>query len=322
MYRPPDSAIWKGRVDSLDGESGARLHQVISYVNLTNVLAPRFSEQNHFALLGFCCDEGVKRNLGRPGAKEGPAAIRKAMRNFAVHFDTSHVRVYDAGDVICPGENMEAAQEMLGSKVYQLLKAGFKPIVLGGGHETALGHFLGVNQFVKEKEQHANIINVDAHFDLRKYDKRGNSGTPFLQISELLKSQNRPFNYLVLGINESSNTKALYNTADRLETKWISNVQLQQDKESCEKMIDDFISTNPHTYLSIDLDAIQEAFAPGVSAPGTLGLDPSMLVSLVKRITSSHTVLSMDIVELNPSFDIDNRTARLAAQIIYQVCAE
>src|SRR5690606_7356050 len=145
MYQLPDLSVWKGRVDP-GGHETPRWHQVIKPLDLREDLSPSPSGRQSFALLGFCCDEGVRRNLGRTGAREGPAAVRKALCNLAFHWDD--VLLYDAGDVICAGQKMEAAQAMLGGKVHQLLTAGYRPLVIGGGHEIAYGTFLGINPFV------------------------------------------------------------------------------------------------------------------------------------------------------------------------------
>ena len=86
------------------------------------------------------------------------------------------------------------------------------PIILGGGHETAYGHYLGVRNYIG-KEAKLGIINIDAHFDLRPYNEQPSSGTMFRQILE----QDENSSYLVLGIQRYGNTQALFDKADELE---------------------------------------------------------------------------------------------------------
>lgn len=313
MYQPPDMSRWTGRVDHPKGIDTQRWHTVMQPLDLTADLPPAPTTTS-YALLGFCCDEGVRRNLGRPGAREGPAAIRKALCNLAFHWD--NVLLFDAGDVICSGTKMEAAQAMLGGSVLQLLRAGYWPLVLGGGHEIAYGTFLGVHPFVQSEGHTLGIINIDAHFDLRQYESEGNSGTPFLQISEALQQQNAPFHYLVLGIEERANHAALFNTARELGVVW----KLRNDPiDVCLTAIDDFISRVDRVYLSLDLDVIGQAYAPGVSAPAAFGWTPREVLEVLHRVLASGKVVCVDIAEFNPTFDIDNHTARLAAGIIYEV---
>ncbi|MDS8610512.1 arginase family protein, partial [Streptococcus pneumoniae] len=79
-----------------------------------------------------------------------------------------------------------------------------QPIVLGGGHETAYGHYLGLKSSLQPDEQLA-VINLDAHFDLRPYDQTGpNSGTGFRQMADHAKEESKDFPYLILGIQEHS----------------------------------------------------------------------------------------------------------------------
>lgn len=320
MYQSPDLSVWKGRTDLLDGEDGWRWHHVVKPLDLFGLLPNLNGNGKQFALLGFCCDEGVRRNQGRIGAREGPHSIRKNLRNLSVHFDPREISLLDAGDVICTEEKMELAQDMLAKKVAQLLQAGYKPIVLGGGHEVAYGHFQGIHNYNKQKNARIGIINIDAHFDLRKYDRVGNSGTSFLQINELLKSSNQEFHYLALGIHEAANTAALFNSAKNLGAQWqTSSACTSSNLGSVFTLIEDFVSHVDCVYLSLDIDVINQAFAPGVSAPAPFGLQPEVVRQILKKIFDTETVISLDIAELNPSIDIDSRTAQLAAHLIYYI---
>src|SRR5690606_7336354 len=116
-------------------------HRWIKRLDLLDNLPPAVPDHRSFALLGFCSDEGVRRNLGRTGAREGPLATRRSLRNLCIHFDTASTALFDCGDVICSGEKLEEAQTMLRKKVHQLLAGGYRPLIMGGGHEVAFGHF-------------------------------------------------------------------------------------------------------------------------------------------------------------------------------------
>src|SRR5262245_18911227 len=98
----PDMSVWQGRVDSAEGPLALRWHQRVT--PLVDGAAPGV------ALVGFACDEGVRRNQGRPGAADGPQAIRRALAYFSWH---QPCPVLDAGDVTCRDEDLETAQEHL-----------------------------------------------------------------------------------------------------------------------------------------------------------------------------------------------------------------
>lgn len=317
MYKPTATGTWRGRIDAQDGEEGKRWHQGVKLLNLTERAEPADASQA-IALLGFCCDEGVRRNQGREGAVEGPAALRQAMGSFAWHLDDD-VALFDAGDVYCTNQNLEEAQKQLGKKVNTLLSNTYKTIVLGGGHETAYGHFLGIKQALPQGQQ-LGIINFDAHFDLRSYEKQSSSGTPFLQIADELTADGKDFNYLCLGIQQSGNTQKLFNTAESYGVNYVFAPAMQvYNYEQLREKLQQFTELVDVLYVSIDMDVFAAAYAPGVSAPAALGIHPEIVLILLQEIIASGKLLSLDIVELNPKLDIDNRTAKLGASLLYHV---
>lgn len=304
-------------MDAQDGVAGKRWHQGMQLLDLSDA-ASNVNATQAISFLGFCCDEGVQRNQGRIGAVAGPDALRKAMASFAWHLEPD-AALFDAGDIFCTNQHLEEAQKQLGNKVYRLQELGLKTILLGGGHETAYGHFLGIQKGLLP-EQKLGIINFDAHFDLRSYEKQSSSGTPFLQIAEDLKRAGQEFNYLVLGIQEQGNTQMLFQTAASLGATYVLAQDLQIRKlEALVAQLSDFISKVDVLYVSIDLDVFAAAFAPGVSAPAALGVQPEIVVILLQEIIESGKLRSLDVVELNPNFDIDQQTAKLGAALLYQV---
>ncbi len=294
---------------------GMRWHQVVQLIDLSRDVP---EGEGNFAFLGFSCDEGVRRNLGRVGASAGPSAIRLAMSALADHLP-EEVQLFGGGDVICSNHLLEEAQIRLGRKVELLQRKGYKTILLGGGHETAYGHFLGLQTQIGAEEQ-LGIINMDAHFDLRSYAPQPSSGSPFLQIAHALETAGKAFHYLCLGIQEYGNTRKLFQTAEEVGAQYVEAQDLQFGlTQRVKEKIQEFINRVDKVYLSIDLDVFAAAYAPGVSAPTALGLTPQAVLPLIKEIAHSGKLMSADVVELNPTHDIDNQTAKLAAGLIYHL---
>ena len=162
LWQATPASLWQGRDDSAEAPNALRLFQTIAR-------AERFAPQEmpgDIALLGFACDEGVRRNKGRTGAADGPATLRRALANMASH--QGHDRCVDMGTISVDGEQLEAAHQALREAVADCQRAGKRTLVLGGGHETAFGHGAGVlDAFPGEK---VGIINLDAHLDLRFAD--------------------------------------------------------------------------------------------------------------------------------------------------------
>lgn len=300
-------SVWTGRLDTADGPTALRWHQMVK--PLTQGCPPGV------ALIGFACDEGVRRNGGRVGAKDGPRAIRQALANLAWRQDGP---VYDAGDVACAAGDLEAAQDRLAEAVSYLVAAGHRPIVLGGGHETAWGSFQGIVA-AKPNRAKVGVINVDAHLDLRA-DRPPHSGTPFHQIAEWCRAHDRPFHHFNLGYSSQSNTVALTDRADELGVVTLPDIALPPwELETAHGLVAAFVHQCRFVHLSIDLDVLPAAVMPAVSAPAPGGVPLEAVEPLVGRILSLGKTTAVDIVELNPPHDVDGRGARVAARLAWLV---
>ncbi len=317
-YQPTPKKDWQGRIDDTENYRAFRWHQ---WVNIFHLLeeeikpAPGGREKN-FCFLGFFCDKGVQKNKGRAGAAKGPLSIREEMGNLPCSFG-EEVKIYDAGNINCSGEaSLEEGQKALEEAVTKILKLGLFPIVLGGGHEIALGDYRGIKKFLGNKNP--GIINFDAHFDLRPYPEGGNSGTMFLQIADQCREEGSQFSYLGLGIQKYGNTVSLFDKAHDLGAEYILARDIKEYNlvDILEK-IDSFIKRNPYIYLTVCADVFSSAFAPGVSSSHPLGLEPEIFLRLFKHILRSEKILGFDIAEVSPRFDLDQSTAQLAAITIF-----
>ena len=276
------------------------------------------ASQGGSAILGFASDEGVRRNFGRVGAAGGPAAIKTVLSRLAVN---KPVSLYDAGEVACTDEDMEGAQARLADRIAALLGRGIRPVVLGGGHEIAYGSFLGLAKHLGDRFASTNvlIVNLDAHFDLR-LSPRPSSGTPFRQIAELCAAQGAAFRYLCFGISELANTAALFGRAKALEVEyWLDEEMRSAQAGGLCDLLKRRIAAADRVYLSIDLDVLPEAVAPGVSAPAARGVALEIIEDLVDTVLSSGKLALADIAEYNPALDRDGQTARVAARLAHRL---
>lgn len=313
-YLPPDPTLWQGRRDIPPGSCFFQIIQLLNLLDCTSVelLQPTFG------LVGFRCDEGIRRNHGRIGAAEGPTALRQALAKLPVQrqgFD-----LFDVGNISCVDGDLEASQEALGEIVTLLLQLGIKPIVIGGGHELAWGQYQGIVNAFRNKT--LGIINFDSHFDMRPLlsNGQGTSGTPFLQIAQAQKEAGKRFDYNCIGIQHAGNIKLLFETAKSYNTHIMLADELHQGlSEKCVDFIDRVVDQNEMIYLSLCLDVFSSAYAPGVSSIQTLGLSPWQVIPLVRQIAASGKVVSYDVAELSPRYDFDQCTAKLAANLVYEI---
>lgn len=323
FYEAPDMTLWTGRVDNPEDPHSFRWHQVVKPLNLKDdSLPPMDSSLLNICFIGFCCDAGVEMNLGRIGASKGPSAIRSQMCNLPFNFSEDMV-LYDGGNVICEfTSQLSEAQNALSEKVAFIIQKGMFPVVLGGGHEVAYGNYHGIRRSVVSKGRTPNIgiINFDAHFDMRPYDKGANSGTMFRQISDECSASEEPFNYMVMGIQKYGNTKSLFDQADRLGVKYITgdNIKETEILEVLNK-VHSFVRGRKNLHLTICTDVFSSAFAPGVSAPQPFGIDPKVSLGILRNILKSGKVASIDVAEVSPRFDDDNITSKLVSILIFEM---
>lgn len=316
-YKIIDSEVWNGRIDDEKDYDAFRWHQIIKPINLFETKEKCLKG---FGLLGFCCDKGVQRNLGRKGTSKAPNSIRKEMANLPCSF-SQETNIYDCGNIVSKGAELEDLQEILARAAYKMLKLGLFPIILGGGHEIAYGHYLGIERYLSEqKNENLGIFNLDAHFDMRPYKNGPSSGTMFAQIADRCETQCKEFNYMVAGIQQYGNTVSLFKKADKLDVKYLMARDISRDTMfSVGQDIVRFTKKPSKIYLTLCSDVISSAYAPGVSAPQPFGLHPEIILKLIKTLIQSGKVMSFDIAEVSPRFDEDNRTSKLAAIIVFAV---
>lgn len=297
--------IWSGRIDGEENLYHRVFQRVISG-NQYSDIAP-----GDYALHGFAVDEGVRRNLGRTGASNAPDIIRKNMAAFPVWADKFVLR--DFKNITCENGELESAQQQLTNAITKTLTQGGRSVVLGGGHEVMFGHYSGVKKAFPGKR--IGVISMDAHFDNREplAGVGASSGTGFWQLAK-----EGGYQTLHLGIQRNSNTPKLfelakiygmpYVLADAISTENLPVVMGQ---------IDNLLNSVEILYMTICMDVFNAAIAPGVSAPAYNGIfADTVFMRLYRYILSSKKLIALDVAEVNPLYDSNERTARLAAALI------
>ncbi|MBU3006183.1 formimidoylglutamase [Paraglaciecola arctica] len=301
--------FWQGRIDSEEQQNGLRWHQVMDHKK-RNISS---------ALLGFECDLGVAANKGRIGAAQGPDVIRKALANLAWH---AKCDLFDLGNIAATTA-LKESQHHYAQCIAQNLNKHSMVIGLGGGHEIAWGSYQGlVEHLGRDTNKKIGIVNFDAHFDLRNPAQVTSSGTPFRQIAEYCQTQNQPFHYACLGIAEPANTSALFNYAEQTHTRYL--LDRHCNIEAAKQLLEPMLLEVDELYVTLCLDAFPASVAPGVSAPSALGISLEFVVNMLHWIAHCETTFNFkwrlaDIAEMNPIYDVDNATAKVAARLAYEI---
>ncbi|HLJ95806.1 MAG TPA: formimidoylglutamase [Gemmataceae bacterium] len=274
-------------------------------------------------LLGFPQDEGVRRNGGRTGAAEAPNEIRRWLRRLTpwdcqANLSLADPRPLDLGNARIAGE-LEESQAAVGDIIGAVLQRGAIPIVLGGGHETAFGHYLG---YAAARRKVA-IINLDAHLDLRPLlDGKGHSGSPFRQALEHGTHPLAGEHYVCLGAQPHSVSRHHWHYACQhgCTVRWGDEVRHCLG-QSIREGYDRLSGGGRPVYVSIDADVVRAADVMGVSAPNSLGLSGAEVAACARMAGSLPHVSSLDLVEINPRLDRDHQSARWGALVVWSFLA-
>ncbi|MCH8556918.1 MAG: formimidoylglutamase [Balneolia bacterium] len=277
----------------------------------------RESSDEKAAIIGFNSDEGVKRNNGRLGAAASPNLIRSAFYRMTPDpavwksYTALLSSVNDYGSIDANSMELADAQIMLGKSVAKTLESGSIPVILGGGHETSYGHFLGY----AENNMPVSIINWDAHADVRELkDSKPHSGSPFRQALE--HNSGLCQSYTVAGLKRQSLSRA---HLDYLKEKIPGRRAAYYFKGELSKRIigNIYDRAKGNVMVTMDMDALSQSIAPGVSAPNPDGIPLPLWLHAAYCAGITPGVKSFDLVEMNPNYDTDGQTARIAALTLW-----
>lgn len=239
------------------------------------------------------------------GAAQAPEKIRQAYHSASGNYWTEngtdlhlHPGWKDAGDLKLPG--MPEAFDAIEQNVFMALQDNHKVISLGGDHSIT---YPIMKAFARRYES-LTIVHLDAHGDL--YDSfegnRLSHACPFARIME----EKLASRLLQVGIRT-------YNNHQREQVKRF-NVEVVEMKDWNDELRFNF---HGPVYLSLDLDALDPAFVPGVSHHEPGGFTTRQVISIIQNLNAE--IVGADIVELNPTRDHNNVTAMVAAKLFKEI---
>lgn len=300
MQYPLVSKNMKNRADP-------RLSDLIQKTSFTEA----FRAENQVIIQGYPDDEAIASGGGRPGAKQGPKAIRAELAKLTppAFSHQPHLKFWDVGDV--DGANIEVRHATGHERTQQLLRRGHRVLSLGGGHDYGYcdgAAFLDVYHSDKPL-----IINFDAHLDVRDLSRGITSGTPFYRLLEGY----RGFDFAQIGILGHCNSREHLEYVQQKGVRVVSSEEWIGSRRPLvdfvfERLEDWLVKRRP-TYISLDMDVFSSALAPGVSAPQPLGLMAHDFWPLFDLLLARMDVRVLGIYEVSPPLDLQTLTARMAA---------
>jgi agmatinase len=260
-----------------------------------------------------------KSKAQRKGARNGPEELRKSFK-FSENFKRSgkiipimpmkgrldSKKIFDLGNI---------KREKLYTTIFDLISHNKIPIVIGGDHSVTATTLKAIGEFTNRK---IHLIYFDAHPDFvtSTRDYYGSVVSDSLNFIDIKKS-------IFVG-TRACEPEEIFNLESH-KANIINPLEIQEIgiNKTLKKIINSCNTKSKENsiYLSIDLDCLDPVFATGISVPTPCGLTALELVFLVKKILENHPVIGCDIVELSPSYDINNVTANFSARLLKEILA-
>lgn len=299
---------------------------------VSGTIVPRFAGPSTFArlpemrdvprcdvaILGIPFDSGTSY---RPGARFGPQAIRQASRHLRTQYHPAYgtepfveQQVADAGDVACNPFNIEEAVSEVQAAATDLLGKVRGIVSLGGDHTIAFPLLRAVNHHVGPVA----LVHFDAHLDTwdTYFGAPYTHGTPFRRAAE--EGLFLDHASMHVGIRGPLYSRDDLERDEELGFKVIHCDEFETDGvDGVVKRIRERVGDHP-LYLSIDIDVLDPAHAPGTGTPEIAGMTTRELVNVLRGLAGL-SIFSADVVEVAPAYDHAELTSLAAATVVYEL---
>ncbi len=280
---------------------------------------PRLEDVGHadIAVMGVPFDSGVSY---RPGARFAPAAVREAsrlLRPYHPGLDVSpfaEVQVADAGDVACNPFDIPAALHAVQESAATLLEAGSKIVTVGGDHTIALPMLREVHR----THGPVALLHFDAHLDTwdTYFGADYTHGTPFRRAFEEGLLDTEALSHV--GIRGPLYSKDDLTDDARMGFGIVTAMDIMnQGVPAVVQALRERVGDRP-LYISIDIDCLDPAHAPGTGTPEAGGMTSRELLAILRGLAGTN-IVSADVVEVAPAYDHADITAVAASHVAYEL---
>jgi agmatinase len=272
------------------------------------------------AVLGIPYDCGIGF---RPGTRFGPREIR----NYSVRYSgwgghrpngywdvnqrkhlLQGVRMVDCGDVDITYYDFDINRRKITSSVEALLDRGALPVLIGGDHSVTFPNVCAFSRFAP-----IDIFHIDAHMDWRD----NVDGVKFANASPLRRSKELPFvrNMVHVGIRDIRTSEDQVRDAEAAGAKVFTRAQVRE--QGVARILEQLPPLG-NTFVTIDIDGLDPAQAPGTGSPTVDGLLYHEVRALLQGVAQRGKVVGFDLVEVNPMVDVHGQTCLLATTLILE----
>ncbi|MCB0726456.1 MAG: arginase [Ignavibacteriae bacterium] len=288
-------------------------------------------------LIGFPMDLGADRR----GVDMGPSAIRYS--NLEEKLEKLGYKVTDFGDIDVQISETQTIKDsklkylpeitktskILADKVESLLNKNYFPLIIGGDHATAIGSIAGISNYCKKNNKTLGIIWIDAHADMNTEETTPSGNIHGMPLAVALGKGNikltningfapkvKVENVALIGIRDVDVLEAKTIKEMKLKVYTMSEIDKVGIHRIIAKVLNDFKNRVDHIHISFDMDGIDPDFAEGVGTPVPGGLSFRESHLLMEMVADCGCMNSLEILEVNPILDTQNKTAFLATELI------
>ncbi|MEX1107089.1 MAG: agmatinase [Ilumatobacteraceae bacterium] len=280
--------------------------------------------QPDVAVLGAPFDLGT---TNRPGARFGPRALRtQAYEPGTFHVPLGleifeHVEVVDVGDAYCPHGQVEQCLDNIRAKVAEVAKLGIIPVIIGGDHTvtwpaaTAVAEWHGFGR--------VGMVHFDAHADTAESidGNLASHGTPMRRLIESGAILGR--NFVQIGLRGYWPGQEVWDWMGEQGMRW--HLAEEVHDRGLDAVLTDAIAEAmdgvDHLYVSVDIDSIDPAYAPGTGTPEPGGLVPADMLRAMRRLAIETPLVGFDVMEVAPAYDHADCTVNVAHRLIMEILA-
>jgi len=275
--------------------------------------------ENDLSIMGVPFDGAVSNARG---AAEAPAKLRELSKRFSPFSeegrDLRNLAIYDRGDLPYNHDWVSYYAEVE-RQALELFQAGTMPLFLGGDHSVTIPLSSAFSRYYNPKP--VGMVHLDAHSDLMDMyqDQKWSHACPQRRFLE--QDNTSPKNLFLVGIREFEAEEVAF---------WKNNPDLglvtarRYHRDGHKAVTSEMVSAMEGleaVYLSIDIDILDPAYAPGTGTPQAGGLSTRQLIELVWDTITRLPVKAVDLVEVAPPVDISDLTSRAALKVIYEIFA-
>jgi arginase len=278
---------------------------------------------------------------GRRGVDMGPSAIHLAglkkgiqdlghrvVENFAIGVPSQEmVEVGDSHARYLP-EIAEVCRQ-LADRVEHSLELGRFPVILGGDHSVAIGTISGIARYWRKRGRRIGVIWADAHTDMNTPATSPSGNIHGMPLAVLLGHGPKelvaiagdspaldPRHVCVIGARDVDSTERALAKSSGVRVFTMSELDERGTAACVREAVDRACDGTVGVHLSFDLDGVDPQHAPGVGTPVQGGLDLRESHLICEKVAQTEKILGVELVELNPVLDQENRTGKLAVWLI------